>query len=88
MSDDIFWDEAVRAKLRRVEQESGGPKWSLVLLPAQGGEPRVVGPSDPPAIYNAGDDAPIAYFRGLLANAYAVTDTADPYEWLLAPKSV
>jgi len=86
---DVYRPWAVRARLQRVDQEAGGPKWSLVLLPAPDNlePPEAFRSDDPSTIYGQPDDAFRAYYRGLLEAVYVVADTSDPDEWLLAPKS-
>ena len=92
MSYDLFRPWAVRAHLLAVPQTEGAPpKWELWLWPKPGDlvQAEMVGPDDVPlAIYGEGegDDAAIAYFRGLLESVYDVEDALDPRVWDLAPK--
>ena len=85
----VFRSWAVRAHLLRVDQETGGPRWSLVLLPAPDDSEHAleaVGPADPSVIYGQPDEAFRAYYRELLETVYRVIDVPEPDEWALLPK--
>lgn len=82
---DPFREWATGAHLVRIGIAGECPKWSLILT-ADSPDRRieVVGPDDPRAVSNRGDDVAEEFYRSLLAATYGVMDTAKQRWWRLA----